>query len=65
MGNGDESDFELAEAIEELLESDQIDHGSPPYGVAQQVINSGYESLSARQRAIYDKDANFQGKFDP
>ena len=47
-------DEELHMAVEELVDSGELEEGSPAYGVAQQVIHTGYESLSPKQRALYD-----------
>jgi hypothetical protein len=47
-------DEELYLAIEDLVASLELEKGSPAYGVAQQVIHSGYDSLSQKQRALYD-----------
>lgn len=33
-----------------------LDEKSPAYGIAQQVIHMGYDSLSAKQRYIYDTE---------
>ncbi len=33
-----------------------LDEKSPAYGIAQQVIHMGYNSLSAKQRYIYDTE---------
>lgn len=47
-------DEELYLAVEDLIDSGEIERGEPAYGIAQQVIHSGYESLSPRQRTLYD-----------
>lgn len=54
MGYNDHIDWELLELIRDLVDEGEIEEGTPAYGVAQQVIHSGYESLSAKQRAVYD-----------
>lgn len=54
MGYNDHIDFELHERIEELVDEGEIEEGTPAYGVAQQVIHQGYDSLSSKQRALYD-----------
>jgi hypothetical protein len=54
MGRNDHIDFELHDQIEDLVDEGIIENPSTPYGVAQQVINEGYESLSPRQRWVYD-----------
>ena len=47
----DEGLFEL---IKELVERGDIEKGSDAYGVSQQVIHTGYASLSLKQRTLYD-----------
>jgi hypothetical protein len=32
----------------------KVDEGTPAFGVAQQVIHQRYESLSPKQRKVYD-----------
>jgi hypothetical protein len=54
MGRNDHIDFELHDQIEDLVDEGIIEKGSTPYGVAQQVINEGYKSLSPKQRWVYD-----------
>lgn len=47
-------DEELYLAIEDLVDSGNLEEGTPAYGVAQQVIHNGYDSLTSKQRALYD-----------
>lgn len=47
-------DSELFEAIEDLVAEGDIEVGTPAYGIAQQVVDLGYDSLSPKQRALYD-----------
>ena len=47
-------DFDLDQAIQDLLDENVLEQKSPAYGIAQQVIHSGYNSLSPKQREIYD-----------
>lgn len=54
MGFNDHIDFELHEAIENLIDGGLLENGTPGYGVAQQVISSGYDSLSEKQKWVYD-----------
>lgn len=54
MGWSDQYDFELAEMVDEAVEEGLLDEHSAGYGVAQQVITQGRESLSARQAAVFD-----------
>lgn len=48
-------DFDLHDAIEDLRGDGELEEGGPAYGVAQQVIHDGYDSLSPAQRHVYDK----------
>jgi hypothetical protein len=54
MGWNDHIDFELHDLIEDLVDEGYIEKGTASYGVAQQVIHSGYDSLSPKQRYVYD-----------
>ena len=54
MGHNDHINFQLHDVIRDLAEKGSIEAGTPAYGVAQQVIHSGYESLTTKQRALYD-----------
>jgi hypothetical protein len=54
MGFNDHIDFNLYEAIQDLVNEAILEKGSPAHGVAQQVVHSGYESLSPKQRILYD-----------
>jgi hypothetical protein len=49
-------DEELNLAIEDLVDARELEVGTPAYGVAQQVINSGYDSLSPKQRHVYNTE---------
>jgi hypothetical protein len=53
MGHNDHIDFDLYEAIQDLLDEGSIEEASPAYGVAQQVIHNGEDSLSPKQQALY------------
>ena len=48
-------DVELHEAIRDLVEEGILEKATPAYGVAQQVIHIGYDSLSPKQRWLYDQ----------
>lgn len=48
-------DFGLYDAIEDLLGDGELEAGTPAYGVAQQVIHEGYDSLTPAQQHVYDK----------
>lgn len=54
MGHNDHIDMDLNYAITDLVDEGYIEDKSPAYGVAQQVIHSGYDSLSQKQRILYD-----------
>lgn len=53
-GFNDHIDWELSESIQDLVDEGLLEDGTPAHGVAQQVIHSGYDSLSPKQRALYD-----------
>ena len=55
MGWNDHVDWELDDAINDLIDEGLLEEGTPAYGVAQQVIHSGIESLSSDQRRVWDK----------
>jgi hypothetical protein len=54
MGFNDHIDFDLHEAIQDLLDEGMLEEGTPAHGIAQQVIHTGYDSLSPKQRTLYD-----------
>jgi hypothetical protein len=54
MGFNDHVDFDLHEAMQDLLDEGMLEEGTPAYGIAQQVIHTGYDSLSPKQRTLYD-----------
>jgi len=54
MGWNDHVDWELNDAIQDLLDEGLLVDGTAGYGIAQQVINEGYESLSAKQKYVFD-----------
>ena len=47
-------DVDLYEAIEDLVAEGELEKGTPAYGIAQQVIHNSYESLTPKQRTLYD-----------
>jgi hypothetical protein len=47
-------DAELYEAIKDLVDEGLLEIDTTAYGIAQHVIHIGYESLSPRQRSVYD-----------
>ena len=54
MGWNDHIYMELYESIEAITDEGYIEKGTAAYGIAQQVIHSGYELLSPKQRYVYD-----------
>lgn len=55
MGWNDHIDSDLHEAIEDLVEEGHLERDTPAYGIAQQVIHQGHQSLTERQRVVYSK----------
>jgi hypothetical protein len=47
-------DVELYEAIKDLTDEGHLVEGTPAHGIAQQVIHMGYDTLTPKQRAVYD-----------
>lgn len=47
-------DYELFEMVEELVDEGELEKGSAPYGVALQVVDFGYDSLTDKQKHVYD-----------
>lgn len=54
MGHNDHIDFDLHERIRDLVDEGDLEEGAAAFGVAQQVIHQGYESLTERQCAVYN-----------
>lgn len=54
MGHNDHIDFEFYEAIQDLLDEGIIDSKDDAAGVARQVISQGYQSLTPKQKTLYD-----------
>ncbi len=48
-------DEELYLNIEDLVDCGALEKGTPAYGISKQVIDQGYESLTAKQQAVYDR----------
>lgn len=44
----------LNAAIEDLLDEGELELGTPAHGIAQQVIHQGFNSLTPKQRTLYD-----------
>jgi hypothetical protein len=55
MGHNDHINFDLHEAIEDLLAEGHIEKPSNEYGVAQQVISQGEGSLTPKQRVVWEQ----------
>jgi hypothetical protein len=49
-----EYDGDLFKAIEALVAHDVFGRGAPAFDIAQKVIASGYDSLSRKERQLYD-----------
>jgi hypothetical protein len=47
-------DEKLAAAIDDLLRRGDLDKGAPAYGVALNVIHTGYDKLTPAQKRLYD-----------
>ena len=47
-------DFESHELLQDAVDEGLIDEGSASHGVAKQCIDKGYDSLSDKQKAVYD-----------
>ncbi len=47
-------DPEFTEIIAQIVSDDYLQPGTAAYGITQQVLHKGYDSLSRRQRYIYD-----------
>lgn len=54
MGWNDHFDQDFYDRIQELVDAGELEEGTPAYGVAQQVVHEGYESLMPKQRGLYD-----------
>jgi hypothetical protein len=51
---GRDLDFDLHNAILDLIGEGSLEENSEPHRVARIVIHDGYESLTPAQRALYD-----------
>ena len=54
MGSNGHVDWLLNEEIEDLVAEGALEEGTPAYGVAQKVIQDGYDLLSPNQRWVFD-----------
>ncbi|MFV3292290.1 hypothetical protein ACNFBR_26615 [Pseudomonas sp. NY11955] len=55
MGWNDHIDWDMNDAIQDLVDEGLLVEGTPGYGIAQQVIHSGYDSLSEKQKHVFDR----------
>jgi hypothetical protein len=51
---GRDLDFDLHNAIQELIAEGLLEENSEPHRVARIVIHDGYDSLTSAQRSLYD-----------
>ena len=54
MGLNHHVDWLLNQEIEDLVAEGALEEGTPAYGVAQKVIQEGYDLLSPNQRWVFD-----------
>ena len=54
MGWNDHIDWELHELVTDLLDEGCLEQGTPAYGIAKLAVDVGYESLSPKQKAVFD-----------
>lgn len=54
MGFNDHIDMDLYGAIQDILDEGYLEENSDAHGVARKVIHDGYDSLSPKQRGLYD-----------
>jgi hypothetical protein len=45
---------QLYDVMQALLEEGELEKTTPAHGIIQQVIHNGHESLTPRQRTLYD-----------
>lgn len=55
MGWNDHVDWELSALIDDLVDEGLLDTETAGYGVCQQVITSGFDSLTASQQQVFDR----------
>jgi len=48
------NDVDLSSAIDDLVARGTFGRGSPAFDIAQRVIATGYDSLTRKQRQLYD-----------
>jgi hypothetical protein len=54
--SGKDLDFDLHNAIQDLISKGLLEENSLAHAVARKVIHDGYESLNATQRILYDSE---------
>ena len=54
MGWNDHVDWELNDAIQDLIDEGILVEDTAGYGIAQKVIYEGYDSLSPKQQHVYN-----------
>ena len=54
MGWNDHADWLLDDEIRDLVAEGALKEGTPAYGVAQKVIQEGYDLLSPNQRWVFE-----------
>jgi len=51
---GRDLDFDLHNAVQDLIAEGLLEENSEPHRVARIVVHDGYDSLTPEQRALYD-----------
>jgi enoyl-[acyl-carrier-protein] reductase (NADH) len=51
----DDSNYDADELLQEAVDGGYVDEHSAAYGIARQCNDRGYETLSATQKTIYDR----------
>jgi hypothetical protein len=54
MRHSDPIDRELHDMIDDIVDAGMLKRGTPAFWIAQQVIYQGLNSLSPKQRSVYD-----------
>lgn len=54
MGHNDHIDFELNDALQDLLDENYFDEDSKEYEIVQLIIENGKYSLSDEQQNVFD-----------
>jgi hypothetical protein len=55
MGWNDHINMDLTDAVQDLVDEGYIENPSKEYGVAQHVIHHGEDSLTPKQRVVWEK----------